>query len=108
MRPLTKLAAVLVPAVLLAGCSDGGGSGDGADAQGCQEVVADAADAANVSEREERLQPAFEACDDLAELLAAVARSPEALEGIDVREWAREQCASVEELSGSRLCESIG
>ncbi len=106
MRQLVKLAALVTPALLLAGCSDGG-SGDG-EARSCQEVVADAAQAADVAEREERLQPAFEACDNLVEFATAVAKAPEALQDVDVRTWAREQCESVEELQGTQLCESIG
>lgn len=107
MRRLAKLAALVTPALLLAGCSDDGGSGEG-EARSCQEIVADAAQAADLAEREERLQPAFEACDNLAEFAAAVARAPEALQDVDIRAWAREQCESVEELQGSQLCESIG
>ena len=108
MRSLTKLAVLIAPALLLAGCGGDGGDGDGGDAQGCREVVADAAQAADVAEREKRLQPAFDACDNLAEFLTAVAQSPKALEDVDVRAWAREQCDSVEELKGTPLCESIG
>jgi len=93
--------------MLLSGCA-GDGRDQSADASGCKSAVADAAKATNMPERKERLRPAFEACESLAEFIAAAARYPKALEGIDARGYVREQCREVDALKGSALCDALG
>ena len=93
-------------ALLLTGCSDGN-EGEG-DASGCREAVADAAEATNMPERDERLEPAFDACQNLADFGAAVAQYPEALEGVDVEEYVRERCRESDTLRDADLCQAFG
>lgn len=92
--------------LLLAGCSEGS-DGEG-DASGCREAVADAAEATNMPDRDERLEPAFEACQNLADFGAAVAQYPEALEGVDVEQYVRERCQESEALRDADLCQAFG
>lgn len=106
MDRVRSIAALAVAVLVLAGCGDG--NGGGVDAGGCQEAVSRAAEAANMPERKQRLQPAFEACENLAEFTAAVARYPKALEDIDVEAYVREQCEKVEALRDAALCEALG
>ena len=100
------LAVAASTALLLAGCSDGA-DGEG-DASGCREAVADAAEATNMPERNERLEPAFDACQNLADFGAAVAESPEALEGVDVEQYVRERCRESDTLRDANLCQAFG
>jgi hypothetical protein len=93
-------------ALVLNGCGVVGGSGG--DAGGCKDAVAEAAEAASMPERKRRLRPAFEACESLAGFAAAVARHPEALEGVDVERYVRGQCREVPALKDSPLCEAFG
>lgn len=92
--------------LVLVGC--GNGSDGGGAAQSCKDVVAEAAEAANMPEREERLRPAFDACDNVAEFAAAVAQYPKALEDVDVEAYVRKQCREVEALRDAQLCEAFG
>jgi hypothetical protein len=100
------LAVVGAAALVLGGCGVVGGSG--ADAGGCKEAVAEAAEAASMPERKRRLRPAFEACESLAGFAAAVARYPKALDGVDVERYVRRQCREVPALKSSSLCEAFG
>lgn len=108
MRELKQITALTFAGLLLAACGNGDGSQDDADASGCQDAVASAAESADLRDDTE-LQPAFEACEGLAEFGAAVMNSPEALEeiGADAEGWAQERCQESDTLSGSALCESI-
>jgi hypothetical protein len=108
MRQLKQITALMFAGLLLSACGNGGGSQDDADASGCQEAVADAAESANLRDDAD-LEVAFEACQGLAEFGAAVMNSPEALEeiGADAEGWVRERCQESDALSGSALCESV-
>jgi hypothetical protein len=108
MRELKQITALVFAGLLLTACGNGDGSQDGADASGCQDAVASAAESGDLRD-DVNLQPAFEACDGLAEFGAAVMSTPEALEeiGSDVEGWARERCQESDALSGSALCEAF-
>ncbi len=107
-RPrLTRPVALLAAAIVLTGCGADGDSGEG-NASACRDAVADAAEATNLPERERRLRPAFEACDDLADFAAQVARYPDALQDVNVEEYVRERCREVEALRDAKLCEAFG
>lgn len=106
MRGNRHVAATALAVLVLAGC--GNGSDDGGTAQSCKDVVAEAAEAANMPERRERLRPAFDACENLAEFAAAVAQYPQALEDVDVEAYVRKQCREVEALRDAQLCEAFG
>jgi hypothetical protein len=107
MRQLTQITALVFAGLLLSACGNGDSQGD-ADASGCQDAVASAAESANLQD-DAGLETAFEACEGLAEFGAAVASSPEALEeiGTDVEGWLRERCQGSDTLSDSQLCESF-
>jgi hypothetical protein len=92
-------------ALLLSGCGAGGDSGNGVG--GCKDAVAEAAEATNMPERKRRLQPAFEACESLTDFVAAAARYPKALEGVDVKRYVRQQCREVEALRDATLCQAL-
>jgi hypothetical protein len=108
MRQLKQITALMFAGLLLTACGNGDGSQDDADASGCQDAVANAAESADLRDDAD-LQPAFEACEGLAEFGAAVMNSPEALEeiGADAEGWVRERCQESENLRGSALCESV-
>jgi hypothetical protein len=108
MRELKQITALVFAGLLLTACGNGEGSQDDADASGCQDAVANAAESGDLRD-DVNLQPAFEACEGLAEFGAAVMSTPEALEeiGSDVEGWARERCQESDTLSGSALCESV-
>lgn len=101
------MGAVLLTALLLGGCG-GDGSTGGNGAAACKDAVAQAAEATNMPERRERLRPAFEACESVAEFASAVARYPKALEGVDVEAYVRQQCREVRALRDAALCEAFG
>lgn len=108
MRQFRNITALLLSALLLVACGNGGDSNGDADASGCRGAVAEAAEATNL-EDDVDLEPAFAACQDLAEFGSAVQDSPEALEGIgaDVEGWVQDRCQQSDTLSGTPLCESI-
>lgn len=107
MRHLRHVAALTVSTLLLVGCGNGGDSDGDADASGCKDAVAEAAEAANLDD-EGNLDAAFEACGDLAEFGAAIQESPEVLEGVgsDIEGWVQERCRESEALNDTALCEA--
>jgi hypothetical protein len=108
MRPFRNVTVLMFSALLLVACGNGGESNGDADASGCRDAVAEAAKATNLKD-DVNLEPAFKACQDLAEFGSAVEDSPEALEeiGADVESWVQERCQQSDTLRGTPLCESI-
>ncbi len=106
MTRIRIVAAAAAALLVLAGC--GNGSDDGGGARSCKDVVANAAEATNMPDRRERLRPAFDACDSIAEFASAVAQYPKALEDVDVEAYVRRQCREVGALRDARLCEAFG
>lgn len=107
MRQLRQVTAFGLTALLLVACGNGDADRD-ADASGCRDAVAKAAEATNVDNA--NLEPVFTACQDLAEFGAAIQESPEILKdvGADVQGWAEEQCRKSETLRDTPLCDTLG
>lgn len=107
MRQLRQVTALGLSALLLVACGDGGDADRDADASGCRDAVAEAAEAVNLDDA--NLERVFAACQDLAELGAAIQDSPQVLRdvGADVQGWAEEQCQKSETLRDTSLCASI-
>lgn len=108
MRQLRQITALALSALLLVACGNGGDADGDADASGCRDAVAEAAEATNLDD-DVNLEPVFEACQDLAELGAAIQDSPEILRnvGADVQGWAERQCRESETLADTPLCDSV-
>ena len=75
----------------------------------CEQAFADAARVSSYRDTHEDLFPAFSACKNVSEWKSANALYPEAIDGWDPVDYARNVCDSYrQELGGTEICNAVG
>lgn len=101
--------------VLLVLSTAGCGSGDGDDAadgeqvptEACLDVFETVVAVQDADALAEELDPAFGACESLADWAAAAERNPAALDGADAEAFARDRCGDAPALADTPVCEDL-
>lgn len=120
---MKRLTAVVVAALLLAGCGAQDGAdpareetpvpreqrAEGAYSQECGQLLADAAAVAETEDTVEDTDAAIVACGSVAEFSAAAEDHPDALDGVDPVTWLTNRCQHAEgpDVADSDICQEL-